>query len=149
MASFYFKAVASDGKLRTGTLTAPTEKSVAAELRKQGLSPVYVGPRPPGGLGLKLPSFGGNKRRDVFLFTQELSTLLISGVPIDRALSITSELTEGTSFRGVVLDVVRVLKAASLWPIASPPIPTISRISISTWSAPGRPAALYQPSSNV
>ncbi|MCW5981461.1 MAG: type II secretion system F family protein [Bryobacteraceae bacterium] len=109
MTSFYFRAVASDGRLRTGNLTAPTEKSVALELRKQGLTPVYVGP-PPGGFSLKLPSFSGGKRRDVLLFTQELSTLLNAGVPVDRALTITSELTEKPEFRSVVMDVVRVLK---------------------------------------
>lgn len=110
MGSFYFKAVASDGKLRTGTLTASTEKTVAQELRKQGLTPVYVGLKPAGGMNLKLPSFGGGKRKDVLLFTQELSTLLNAGVPIDRALNIASDLTEKGAFRGVVLDVIRVLK---------------------------------------
>jgi len=40
-----------------------------------------------------------------------LSTLLNAGVPLDRALSITSELTEHASFRSVVLDVLRVLKS--------------------------------------
>ncbi|MCP5109598.1 MAG: type II secretion system protein GspF [bacterium] len=110
MGSFYFKAVASDGKLRTGTLTAPTEKTVAQELRKQGLTPVYVGLKPAGGLSVKLPSFGGRRRKDVLLFTQELSTLLNAGVPIDRALSIAGDLTEKGAFRGVVLDVIRVLK---------------------------------------
>ena len=42
---FHFRAVASDGKVRTGTLTAETDKSVAQELRRQGLIPVYVGRR--------------------------------------------------------------------------------------------------------
>lgn len=109
MTSFYFKAVASDGRQRTGTVTAATEKSVALELRKQGLTPVYVG-QPPSGFALKLPSFSGRKRRDVLLFTQEISTLLNAGVPVDRALTITSDLTEKPEFRSVVMDVVRVLK---------------------------------------
>ncbi len=47
---------------------------------------------------------------DVLFFTQELSTLLNAGVPLDRALSITAELTERASFRSIVLDVLRVLK---------------------------------------
>ena len=110
MASFHFKAVAADGKPRTGTLNADTEKSVALELRKQGLTPVYVGRQPGGLFALKLPSFRGGKRRDVLLFTQEISTLLNAGVPLDRALAITSDLTEKASFRSVVMDVVRVLK---------------------------------------
>ncbi len=108
--SFHFRAIASDGKVRTGTLSAPTEKSVAAELRKQGLTPVYVGTESAGGFSIKLPSFAGGKRKDVLLFTRELSTLLNAGVPVDRALSIASELTEKSAFKSVVLEVIRVLK---------------------------------------
>ena len=109
--AYHFRAVASDGKLRTGTLTAETDKSVAAELRRQGLIPVYVGlDKSSGGFELKLPSFHRGRRKDILFFTQELSTLLNAGVPLDRALSITAELTERGPFRALVLDVVRVLK---------------------------------------
>jgi general secretion pathway protein F len=108
--SYHFRAVASDGKLRTGVVTAENDKRVAAELKRQGLVPLYVGIGKPKGLEIKLPVFGGNRRRDVLFFTQELSTLLSSGIPLDRALSITSELTEREKFRTIVLDVLRVLK---------------------------------------
>lgn len=110
MTSYHFRAVASDGKVRTGTLTAETEKWVAQELRKQGLTPVYVGLQQQKSREVKMPSLGGAKRRDVLFFTQELSTLLSSGVPLDRALSITSELTERAAFKLIVSDVIRVLK---------------------------------------
>ena len=110
MTSFYFKAVATDGKLRTGTLHAENDKRVAQELRRQGLTPVYVGLEPKKSFELKMPVFSGRKRRDVLFFTQELSTLLNAGVPLDRALNITSELTEGSGFRLVVMDILRVLK---------------------------------------
>jgi general secretion pathway protein F len=110
MATFFFKAVAADGKLRNGSLTAETEKIVARELRKQGLTPVYVGLQQKKSFDLKLPDFSRGKRRDVLFFTQELSTLLNAGVPLDRALSITSELTEAAGFRFIVQDVLRVLK---------------------------------------
>ncbi len=110
MTNFYFRAVASDGQLRTGTIHAETERWVAQELRRQGLTPVFVGTEPKKSFELKLPGFSGAKRRDVLFFTQELSTLLNAGVPLDRALSITSELTERSSFRLLVQDVLRVLK---------------------------------------
>ncbi len=110
--TFHFRAVAPDGKLRTGILSGDTEKTVAQELRRQGLTPVYVGVGQKAALDLKLPGFGGGaRRRDVLFFTQELSTLLNSGVPVDRALSITSELTERPAFKGVVSEVIRVLKS--------------------------------------
>src|SRR5579862_4868680 len=111
MATFFFRAVASDGKVRSGSLSAENEKFVARELRKQGLTPVYVGAQPKkSGIEIKLPSFSGRRRRDILFFTQELSTLLNAGVPLDKAISITSELTERSAFRLVVLDLLRVLK---------------------------------------
>jgi general secretion pathway protein F len=111
MATFFFRAVAPDGRMRSGSLTGDNEKLVTRELRKQGLTPVYVGTGPKSSsLNLKLPSFGKGRRRDVLFFTQELSTLLNAGVPLDRALAITGELTERPNFRFVVLDVLRVLK---------------------------------------
>lgn len=110
--TFFFRAVASDGKVRSGSLSGESDKVVARELRKQGLTPVYVGLAPKsGGLEIKLPSFGGKRRRDVLFFTQEISTLLNSGVPLDRALSIATELTERPEFRLIVQDTLRVLKS--------------------------------------
>jgi general secretion pathway protein F len=108
--AFHFRAVASDGKVRTGVLSAETDKSVAQELRRQGLIPVYVGREQKNRFELKLPALSRGKRRDILFFTQELSTLLNAGVPLDRALSITAELTQSGPFRALVLDVVRVLK---------------------------------------
>jgi type II secretory pathway component PulF len=112
MATFFFRAVASDGKVRTGSLSGEDEKLIARELRKQGLTPIYVGVAPKSAsFELKLPTFGKGRRRDVLFFTQELSTLLTAGVPLDRALSITAELTERPAFRFIVLDILRVLKS--------------------------------------
>jgi type II secretory pathway component PulF len=110
MATFFFRAVAVDGKLRTGSLTAESEKTVARELRKQGLTPVYVGTEQKKRFELKLPAFVRGRRRDVLFFTQELSTLLNATIPVDRALAITGELTEHPHFRYIVLDILRVLK---------------------------------------
>ena len=110
MTSFHFKAVASDGQLRTGVISAETDRWVAQELRRQGLTPVYVGTEEKKSFEFKLPSFSGAKRRDVLFLTQELSTLLNAGVPLDRAISITAELTERPQFRLLVQDVLRLVK---------------------------------------
>lgn len=109
--TYFFKAVASDGKVRTGTLAAETDKLVARELRRQGLTPVYVGlEEKKKSFDLKMPVFGGSTRKDVLFFTQELSTLLNAGVPLDRTLAITAELTERTEFKSLILDILRILK---------------------------------------
>jgi general secretion pathway protein F len=111
VSTYYFRAVATDGRMRAGSLSGDNEKVVTRELRKQGLTPVYVGVSPKtSALNLKVPTFGRGKR-DVLFFTQELSTLLNAGIPLDRALSITAELTVRSGFRLIVLDVLRVLKS--------------------------------------
>jgi general secretion pathway protein F len=108
--AYHFRATAADGKLRTGTVTAETDKQVAQELKRQGLIPLYVGLEQKAGFAFKLPDMQRGKRHDILFFTQELATLLNAGVPIDRALGITAELTERASFRSLVLDIVRLIK---------------------------------------
>jgi len=108
--TFHYRAVGADGKLRAGVLTAESTGIAARELQRQGLTPVYVGFEEKKGFTLKLPAIGGGRRQDVLFFTQELSTLLNSGVPLDRALTITSEITSRPQFRGVVLDILRAIK---------------------------------------
>jgi general secretion pathway protein F len=108
--TFHFRAVTADGKSRTGTLTAENEKTAARELKRQGLLPLYVGVRPQSRGEFKLPNFQFGKRRAILFFTQEIATLLSAGVPLDRALSITSELGESEEFRAVAGDVLRALK---------------------------------------
>lgn len=110
MTTYFYKAVSADGRARTGTLSAASEKTVLSELRKQGLTPVYVGLQASKGFELKLPGMSGARRGDILFFTQEMSTLLNSGIPLDRALQISTELTERPQFRSVVLDVLRLIK---------------------------------------
>ncbi|NWF85195.1 MAG: type II secretion system F family protein [Bryobacteraceae bacterium] len=111
LTSYHFRAVASDGKVRTGAVPAEDEKRVAQELRKQGLVPLYIGLAPQTrAKEISLPKFNFGKRRDVLFFTQEISTLLNAGVPLDRALLITAELSERAEFKTVVNEVLRTLK---------------------------------------
>lgn len=110
-APFHYRAVGSDGKTRTGVITAESSRNVARELQRQGLTPLYVGTEEKRkSFELKLPTFNGGRRKDVLFFTQELSTLLNSGVPLDRALSIANELTTKPQFRSLIGDVLRAIK---------------------------------------
>lgn len=111
-ATFHYRAIAPDGKVRSGVITAEDTRSVTRQLVRQGLTPVFVGSesQKAGALAIKLPALGGSRRKDILFFTQELSTLLNSGVPLDRALSITSELTTKPEFRAVVVDILRAIK---------------------------------------
>ncbi len=111
MATFHYKALAADGKTRIGTLAVPDDREAARELRRQGLTPVFIGSDNPGGFSLSLPGFGKKARaKDLLHFTQEMTTLLNAGIPLDRALQIASELTEKDRFRSIVTELQRTLR---------------------------------------
>ena len=111
MATFHYKALAADGKTRIGTLAVPDDREAARELRRQGLTPVFIGSDKPGGVSLSFPGFGRKARaKDLLHFTQEMATLLNAGIPLDRALQISSELTEKDRFRSIVTELQRTLR---------------------------------------
>lgn len=109
--TFHFRAVTPDGKVRTGSLAADSEKLVASELRRQGLTPVFIGRQAQeAGWKFKLPQFGAKSRQGVLFFTGEMSTLLNSGIPLDRALQIATELTDQTELKSVLQETLRSIK---------------------------------------
>jgi general secretion pathway protein F len=107
--TFHYKALAADGKARTGTLVADDSRAVARDLRKMGMTPTFVGTAKPGGISFEFPTFRRNSK-DILHFTQETATLLNAGIPLDRALTITSELTERKDFQAVLQDMQRSLR---------------------------------------
>ncbi len=112
MPEFFYKAVTVAGKPVEGTLARDTEKLVARELQQQGLVPLYIGTgKRQGEVRLDFLSRRRVRSRDRLFFTQELSTLVNAGLPLDRALSICGELTERSALRAVIADVLRALKA--------------------------------------
>ncbi|MFN3703196.1 type II secretion system F family protein [Thermomonas sp.] len=73
------------GKVMKGEQLARTANLLRAELRKQGINPTMVKPKPK-------PLFGGaNKKisaRDIAVFSRQIATMMKSGVPIVQALEI-------------------------------------------------------------
>jgi general secretion pathway protein F len=51
--------------------------------------------------------------KDLLLFTQEFSTLISAGLPIDRSLNILGTLTENTRLREVVKDVLKKIEGGN------------------------------------
>jgi general secretion pathway protein F len=115
MGFFEYKAVTPEGKVVEGTLEAADEQTVMTRLREQGQLPIRINSS--GGAGTfvgSLPFFSRQKRvprADLLVFTQELSTLLKAGLPLDRSLSILAELTENQYLREIVKDVLREVKS--------------------------------------
>lgn len=130
MDTFYYRAATASGEWREGASQGSSEKSVAEQLRAQGLVPVYVGATPRAGASssgnwlsrfstsragsgagrFKTPLFGRSLAQERMEFTRELSTLLESGVPVDRALTIASQLSTSERFQSIVAGVLQQIR---------------------------------------
>ncbi|NIO07651.1 MAG: type II secretion system protein GspF, partial [Deltaproteobacteria bacterium] len=95
MTLFSYKAADQTGKIVTGTQDAPDEKGVVAALQAQGYIPIRVAStvKAPSHLSLRWGKglFGLLNRvsdKDILRFTEDLATLLGSGVTLDRSLQI-------------------------------------------------------------
>ena len=111
MSTFFYRALAPDGKVQTGTLASEDGRLAARELQRQGLTPVYVGTSKPANWSFALPKWGGRRLQDVLRFTEGTATLLNAGVPIDRGLSIVGEMTERPEFRTIVGEILRSIRS--------------------------------------
>jgi type IV pilus assembly protein PilC len=92
------------GKVATGTLVAENEQLVHNRLREMGYVPLKVGVQ---SVGMKR-EFNIRKKarlKDVAVFSRQFSTLVNSGLPILRALSILEKQTESTIIRKAVTEV--------------------------------------------
>jgi len=91
------------------------EKAVVESLQKLGYIPIRVSANQAQGTmkpGIR-SYFERVTLKDLMLFTQELSTLIEAGLPLDRSLQILAELTEKEKFREVVRDLLRKIEAGS------------------------------------
>jgi general secretion pathway protein F len=95
MPLFEYKAVAPSGETLTGEMEAPNSDLVIARLQEGGNIPVSAREV---GEGFRLETLFRGKRglsqREIGDLTQQLSTLLAAGLPLDRSLGILTELAE-------------------------------------------------------
>ena len=85
MAEFVWQGRDQRGKIMKGEQMAKNANLLRAELRKQGITPTVVKPKPKPLIG------GGAKKisaRDIASFSRQLATMMKSGVPIVMALEI-------------------------------------------------------------
>jgi type II secretion system protein F len=135
MAQYQYRATDYQGKIVEGAIEAGEERAVVLRLQERGLIPIRIAAggatAAPRRLPIALPSFGGPrkvKNKDVLVFTQELSTLLKAGMPLDRSLTTLAELAPGDLKRVTteVLNAVRggtsLAAALAQHPKAFPPL---------------------------
>ncbi|MFQ5682176.1 MAG: type II secretion system F family protein [Candidatus Binatia bacterium] len=106
MALFEYRAADHSGKLVEGVMEAEAEHGVVSRLHTMGLIPLKIAL--PGEAATALQSsfaFFLRKKvtqQELLNFTRELSTLIGAGLPLDRALSILSNLVAKEEFKRVV-----------------------------------------------
>ncbi|MFB3078054.1 MAG: type II secretion system F family protein, partial [Lysobacterales bacterium] len=117
MPLFEYKAVAPNGETVQGTMEAATVEMVVIKLQEAGNIPLDARVSGSGGLSLANLSFSrrGMNAREVGEFTQQLSTLLGAGLPLDRSLHVLMDLSENQRIRRTVSEIRdRVREGGSL-----------------------------------
>jgi general secretion pathway protein F len=116
MAFFQYRAADQAGKIIEGVMEAEVEQSVVSRLHEMGCVPLRIalpGERAGSSAQLRLPILNRRKvsQPQLLQFTQELSTLLSAGLPLDRSLSILGGLIEEKEFGGVLKTILEAVRA--------------------------------------
>ncbi len=112
MATFFYKAVAGSGAVVDGVMDGANDRAVALKLQDMGLVPIQIGTRR-SDQRLKLSVRWRFRRvgtKEVLFFTQELSTLINAGLPLDRSLAICKQLSDRKTLQSLVGDVLEGIK---------------------------------------
>ncbi|PIP47971.1 MAG: type II secretion system protein GspF [Deltaproteobacteria bacterium CG23_combo_of_CG06-09_8_20_14_all_51_20] len=118
MQTFTYKATDSTGKVISGTLEAFETKDALARLQDMGYIPIRI--TSAGGrrwldadLSKILSLFQRVSTKDVVNFTQDLSTLLGAGLPVDRALAILINVADNEKFKDIIKDILKTVRGGS------------------------------------
>ncbi|MEB4591159.1 type II secretion system F family protein [Candidatus Thiothrix sp. Deng01] len=120
MAAYSYKAITPGGVAKEGVMEAASEALVVESLHAQGLIPVKIqaGKSAVGGgkgsaakksVGL----FGGKKvaQEDIMALTQQMSTMLKAGLPLDRALGILLEISDKPAVQTLVQGIQNQIRS--------------------------------------
>lgn len=112
---FLVKARSRQGRLVEQKIKASTEAEAIARIRQLGLTPIAVEVANTGfNREIRLGK-GRVKIKDLAIFSRQFATMLSSGLPILRALSILSEQTESVRLQEILLEIKsEVEKGSSL-----------------------------------
>jgi general secretion pathway protein F len=107
MPEYTYKATSISGQIVEGAMEGHDEKAVVRSLHQLGYIPVRVAEVQEKGAGGRFSLFPQRVgMKSLLTFTQELSTLVSAGLPIDRSLQILASLTENPKLKQVVQDIL-------------------------------------------
>ena len=102
---YLVKARAKSGRLVESKMKAASESEALSRTRQQGLTPIAVEATNTG-LNMEIRIGKGKvKPKDLAIFSRQFATMLSSGLPILRCLSILSEQTESRRLGELLVDV--------------------------------------------
>jgi type IV pilus assembly protein PilC len=103
------------GKVVSGTLTADSQQLLISRLREMGYTPLKIGTKSTGGAKREIHLRSKPKMKDLAVFSRQFATMVNSGLPILRALSILEQQTESRPIAKAVVTVRQdVEKGSSL-----------------------------------
>jgi type IV pilus assembly protein PilC len=103
--TYEYRVRDQSGKVVTGTLLADNEQLVLSRLREMGYVPLKVQPQG-GGVRREIRLRTKPKMKDLSIFSRQFSTMVNSGLPILRALSILEQQTSS----GIITRAVREVR---------------------------------------
>ncbi len=116
MAEFFYKVINNKGETEEGSRDALNQQELWISLQNEGFMPISVNKGSANKfLGISL---GNNKKiltiKYVSLFTDEMTTLLESGLPLDKSLLILMDLNEDNEvFRNLVSQILEKVKGGT------------------------------------
>ncbi len=102
-----------DGAIKKGTMEAPNEATVTAQLRAQKITPSSV-KKSLGAVEIKIPGFKRKvKTKDLVVFTRQFATMIDAGLPLVQCLDILSSQQENPTFKEILLKVKEDVEAGN------------------------------------
>ena len=115
MPEYLYKATTLSGQTVEGSMDGKDEETIIQSLHQLGYIPIRILSTQEKETGFRFSSLLPKRVgiRNLLTFTQELSTLVSAGLPIDRSLNILGTLTENKRLREAVKDVLKRVEGGS------------------------------------
>jgi type II secretion system protein F len=115
MPEYLYKATTLTGQTVEGAMDGRDEETVVQGLHQLGYIPIRIVSVQEKREGLRLSSLFPRRVRvkDLLIFTQEFSTLIAAGLPIDRSLHVLGTLTENGRLREAVKDILKRIEGGN------------------------------------
>jgi general secretion pathway protein F len=115
MPEFLYRAATPTGQTVEGSMEGKDEGAILQSLHQLGYIPIRITSTHEKKPSFRFPSLLPKRVgiRNLLTFTQELSTLVSAGLPIDRSLDILGTLTENERLREAVKDILKRIEGGN------------------------------------